>query len=176
MTENSGDRDKGGKAVRRRTAARLCAVQALYQAEMTGVPASRLIDEFVSHRLNDAAHSEGFGKPDKAFFKILVEGSSNEIPTTDEMISSVLMEGWTFDRLETIMRAILRAGAYELLSLSDVPSAVVISEYVDIAHCFFNEKEPGFVNGVLDRLAGVVREDEATDGNGGNIEQGNGSQ
>ena len=143
----------------RRTAARLAAVQSLYQMAITGIPAPHVISEFKELRLNDGAEDESLGTADPVFYERLTAGVTSDFRTVDELVSAALSDDWSIDRLEVIVRNILECGAYELLAHDDVPAAVVISEYVDVAHAFFSEKEPGFINGVLDRIAHTVRED-----------------
>lgn len=144
----------------RRTAARLAAVQTLYQMAITGTPAPRVIAEFKELRLGGGDENESFGPADPGFYETLAAGVAADLEAADRLIDGALSEDWSLDRLETIVRSILQCGAYELLARGDVPAAVVISEYVDVAHAFFAEKEPGFINGVLDRIARTVRADE----------------
>jgi N utilization substance protein B len=156
-------------AERRRTAARLAAVQALYQIEVTGSSPANVVIEFTRHHLAGDAEGEGFGTADEALFADLVEGAAARREDIDRGISSVLTPDWPLERLEIILRAILRASVYELLARPDIPARVIISEYLDIAHAFFAGKEPGLVNGVLDRLARTLRpeglrDDEADSG------------
>jgi len=132
-----------------RRAARLAAVQALYQLNMNDVAPAVVIAEFVGHRLERHA--------DQPLFSDLVGGVAARVAALDEMIGAALVEGWTVERLETVLRAILRAGAYELVARPDIPPRVAISEYVEIAHAFFGGREPGLVNGVLHRLAQQLR-------------------
>ena len=161
-----------GGAGRRRSVARLLAVQALYQIEINKVDASggaavdAVIAEFVKHRLGQEIEGENYGEADRALFADIVRSASSRQGELDGMLSAALSEEWPLLRLETILRAILRAGAYELLGRSDVPPRVVISEYLDVAHAFFAGKEPGMVNGVLDRLARVLRQDDPDHGLG----------
>lgn len=142
---------------RRRTASRLAAVQALYQIDVTGASPANVVMEFVKHRLAGDAELESFGAADERLFADLVEGTSARREDIDRGISSALTADWPLERLEIILRAILRAAVYELLARPDVPKRVIISEYLDIAHAFFAGKEPGLVNGVLDRLARTLR-------------------
>jgi N utilization substance protein B len=146
---------------RRRTAARLAAVQALYQIELAGAPVDSVIGEFVHHRIGRDTDDVRFGDADPEFFAMLVRGADGRRDELDALIGDALTPDWPLARLETVLRAILRAGAYELLACGDVPAAVVISEYLDIGHAFFAGKEPGLVNGVLDRLARSLRPEEA---------------
>jgi N utilization substance protein B len=154
-----------GGAGRRRSAARLAAVQALYQIEITGVlPGSaeveKVVGEFVRDRLGKEIDGHIYNEADQAMFADIVRGASTRLRDIDGMIASALSPEWPIERLETVLRAILRAGAYELLARIDVPARVAISEYLDVAHAFFGGKEPALVNGVLDRLAHVLRADE----------------
>ncbi len=142
---------------RRRTAARLAAVQALYQMEVSGTSPANVVMEFIRHRLGHEGEGESFGAADERLFEDLVEGASARRGELDQRIAAVLTPDWPLERLEIILRAILRAGAYELLARPEVPVRVAISEYIDIAHAFFAGKEPGLVNGVLDRLARTLR-------------------
>jgi transcription antitermination protein NusB len=142
---------------RKRSAARLAAVQALYQIDLSGAEPAPVIAEFRKHRLGREIDGEQYAEADTALFANLVEGAVERQADLDAAISGALTPDWPLERLETVLRAILRAGAYELLVRGDVPARVVISEYLDIAHAFFAGKEPGLVNGVLDRLAHVLR-------------------
>lgn len=142
---------------RRRTASRLAAVQALYQIELAGVSPATAVVEFSRHNLADGDGEEGFGEQDERLFAELVEGTSARRADIDRGLVAALTPDWPLERLEIILRAILRAGAYELLARPDVPARVVINEYLDIAHAFFTGKEPALVNGVLDRLARTLR-------------------
>lgn len=140
-----------------RSAARLGAVQALYQAELSQTAPSLLISEFLDHRLGKELEGERYKAADKAFFGDLVEGVSSRGSEIDEALTAALPSNWPLERLENLVRAILRCGAYELIARPDVPTPVVINEYVDVAHAFFAEGEPAFVNGVLDTVARRAR-------------------
>lgn len=153
--------EKSTSSIRRRTAARLAAVQALYQIDLTGTPVETVVAEFAHHRLGHEADDEHLGEVDTVLFADIVRGASKRRADLDPMIGAALAPDWPLERLETVLRAILRAGAYELLSRADVPAPVVISEYLDVAHAFFGDKEPGLVNGVLDRLARTLRSEES---------------
>lgn len=142
---------------RSRSAARLAAVQALYQQEMEGTPVPRLLKEFHDHRLGATIGDAQYLDAERSFFDDLVTGVEARRSDVDAAISSRLAKGWSLDRLDRPMRAILRAGAYELLARRDVPVASVISEYVDVAHAFYDKRESGFVNGLLDAIAKEVR-------------------
>ncbi|QIK78954.1 transcription antitermination factor NusB [Sphingomonas piscis] len=140
-----------------RSAARLAAVQALYQHEMEGTPIPRLIREFHEHRLGATIEDVEYAEAEQSFFDDLVSGASARRLEIDQKISARLAEGWSLERLDRPMRAILRAGAYELLARADVPVGSVISEYVDVAHAFYDKKESAFVNGLLDGIAKDAR-------------------
>lgn len=142
---------------RSRSAARLAAVQALYQQEMEGTPVERLLKEFHDHRLGATIEDERYHDAERDFFDDIVTGTQSRREEIDDLISARLAEGWTLERLDRPMRAILRAGAYELLARADVPVATVISEYVDVAHAFYDKRESGFVNGLLDAIAKSAR-------------------
>ena len=142
---------------RSRSAARLAAVQALYQQEMEATPVPRLLKEFHDHRLGAVIEDEQYHEAERSFFDDIVTGVDARRDEIDALIGERLAQGWTLDRLDRPMRAILRAGAYELVARPDVPVASVISEYVDVAHAFYDKRESGFVNGLLDAIAKEVR-------------------
>jgi len=140
-----------------RSAARLAAVQALYQRHMEATPLTKLLDEFHQHRLGHEIDEAQFAKAEVAFFDDLVGGVIARGEEIDALLGERLAEGWTLVRLDKTMLQILRTGAYELLARADVPTGSVISEYVDVAHAFFAERDAKFVNGVLDAVAKAVR-------------------
>ena len=142
---------------RSRSAARLAAVQALYQQEMEGTPIARLLREFHEHRLGATIEDEQYFDAERDFFDDVVSGVDSRRSEIDEAIAAKLAEGWSLERLDRPMRAILRAGTYELLARKDVPVGSVISEYVDVAHAFHDKRESGFVNGLLDAVAKEAR-------------------
>ena len=142
---------------RSRSAARLAAVQALYQQEMEGIPIARLLREFHEHRLGATIEEAQFVEAEQSFFDDVVSGVDALRIEIDDAIADKLAEGWSLDRLDRPMRAILRAGTYELLARKDVPVGSVISEYVDVAHAFYDKRESGFVNGLLDAVAKEAR-------------------
>jgi N utilization substance protein B len=142
---------------RSRSAARLAAVQALYQHDMEGTPVPRLIKEFHDHRLGATIEDERYHDAERDFFDDLVSGAEARREEIDALISDRLAQGWSLERLDRPMRAILRAGAYEIIARADVPVASVISEYVDVAHAFYDKRESGFVNGLLDAIAKHAR-------------------
>jgi N utilization substance protein B len=143
---------------RSRSAARLAAVQALYQQEMEGTPTARLLKEFHDHRLGATIEDAQYHAAERDFFDDIVTGTHARRAEIDGLISQRLAEGWTLERLDRPMRALLRAGAYELIARPDVPVASVITEYVDVAHAFFDKRESGFVNGLLDAIAKEARQ------------------
>ena len=141
-----------------RSAARLAAVQATYQNAINpDLTVKQLVKQFTDYRLGKTIDDVLMAAADGSFFADLVTGIEAEKVTIDGLIAKALKEGWPEDRLETTVRAILRAGCFELTARPDVPTAVVINEYLDIAHAFFAGKEVGFINGVLDRIAKEVR-------------------
>ena len=146
---------------RSRSAARLAAVQALYQQEMEGTPTARLLKEFHDHRLGATIEDAQYHAAERDFFDDIVTGTHARRAEIDGLISQRLAEGWTLERLDRPMRAVLRAGAYELIARPDVPVASVITEYVDVAHAFFDKRESGFVNGLLDAIAKEARQTSA---------------
>jgi N utilization substance protein B len=143
-----------------RSAARLAVVQALYQMDMSGIDLNEVVSEFETHRLGQEIEGDQYNKAEAVFFRDLVEGVVREQRKLDPLIDEQLAEGWRLNRVDSILRAILRAGTYELALRDDVPARVVISEYIDIAHAFFGDEEPRVVNGILDRLAHKVRAKE----------------
>lgn len=140
-----------------RSAARLAAVQALYQIHMEGTLLTMLLDEFHRHRLGAEIEGDQYVQAEVAFFDDVVKGVDARRDEIDELLSGKLAEGWRLERLDKTMLQILRAGAWELLARADIPTATVISEYVDVAHAFFEAREAKFVNGVLDAVAKAVR-------------------
>ncbi|WCM25768.1 transcription antitermination factor NusB [Sphingomonas sp. QA11] len=140
-----------------RAAARLAATQALYQHEMEGAAVAALLHEFHQHRLGATIEDAEYAEAEVDFFDDLVKGTVARQSEIDSAISGKLAKGWVLERLDRSMRAILRAGTYELLARMDVPVATVITEYVDVAHAFFDKREAGFVNGLLDAIAKDVR-------------------
>ena len=140
-----------------RSAARLAAVQALYQLEMEGTALPVLLHEFHQHRLGATIEDVTYAPAEHAFFDDVVSGVDARRAEIDALIAGKLASGWSLDRLDRPMRQILRAGTYELLARPDVPVGTVISEYVDVAHAFYERRETGFVNGLLDGIAKAVR-------------------
>ena len=140
-----------------RSVARLAAVQALYQMEVSGAGAEAVVREFTDHRFDRDIEGHTLAQADEAFFGEVVRGVVGEQADIDRAITKRLAEGWRLERIDATLRAILRAGAWELMRRPDVPHEVVIDEYVEIAKSFFEGPEPGFVNGALDAVAQDVR-------------------
>ena len=140
-----------------RSAARLAAVQALYQRQMEGTAVAKLLNEFHQHRLGKEIEEEQYADAEVAFFDDVVGGYVARAEEIDTLLADRLGEGWTLARLDKTLLQILRAGAYELLARPDIPVGTAISEYVDVAHAFFDRREAKFVNGVLDAVAKAVR-------------------
>jgi N utilization substance protein B len=147
-----------------RSAARMAALQALYQLEMTGAAPDEVIEEFVRHRFGQNPEGDleaGTAAPeDEVFFADVVKGVLRHQTEIDRAIARGLASGWTLSRIDSILRALLRAAVYELVARRDIPAKVVIDEYVDLARDFFHGDEPGFVNAMLDRLAHAKRATE----------------
>jgi N utilization substance protein B len=156
---------------RPRSAARMAAVQALYQMDVAGTDVTEVIDEFVSVRFGDGAAIEDedassnvLESPDAVFFSDILKGVVRRQRDVDPLIDQQLATGWRLVRVDSILRAILRAGVFELLERPDVPARVTINEYINVAHAFFSEDEPRVVNGVLDRIAHKLRSTELNPG------------
>ena len=141
-----------------RAAARLAATQALYQHEMEGTPQAVLLAEFHQHRLGAEIEDAEYNKADADFFDDVVSGALARSAEIDAAIAAKLSKDWSLHRLDKPMRALLRAATYELLARADVATGTVISEYVDVARAFYEKREAGFVNGVLDAVAKEVRD------------------
>ena len=143
-----------------RSAARLAAVQALYQMEVSGKGVTDALAEFEAFWIGREVEGIAFKPAENAFFRDILAGVVREQRPVDVKIDAALADGWPLKRIEAVLRAILRAGAYELMFRKDVPARVAISEYVEVAHSFYSEDEPGLVNAVLDALARDVRGNE----------------
>jgi N utilization substance protein B len=144
----------------RRQAARLAAVQALYQWQEGEHAPAEIIEQFLSVRTSEAGEGGMQRDADRPLFKDVVEGSVSHREELEQSVATALAEGWTWPRIDRLVRAILLAGAYELLHRQDVPAKVAINEYVEIAHAFYDQGEPNFVNSVLDRVARQSRASE----------------
>ena len=140
-----------------RSAARLAAVQALYQQQMEGTKLARLLDEFHQHRLGKQIDEDQYADAEVDFFDDIVAGVDARRDEIDNTLVSKLAEGWTLARLDKTMLQILRCGTYELIARADVPTGTAINEYVEVAKAFFDDREAKFVNGVLDAVAKDVR-------------------
>jgi transcription antitermination protein NusB len=144
----------------RRGAARLAAVQALYQMDIAGKGLNDILAEFEGHWLGREVEGEQYLPAEAAFFRDIVAGFAAEQRRLDPLIDQTLSNGWPLKRVEAIVRAVLRAGAYELDKRTDIPARVVVSEYVAVANAFVEREETGMVNAVLDTLARRFREGE----------------
>jgi N utilization substance protein B len=138
-----------------RHAARLAAVQALYQMEMSGGGADEVAEEFIAHRFEEL-----LVQPDADFFTTILQGVPPHQVEIDRTVAGSLSEKWKLERVDSILRAILRCGVFELIARRDVPAKVVIDEYVAVAGAFFGADEPGFVNAALDAIARRKRASE----------------
>ena len=155
MTKAAAPSD--GRRANRRGAARLAAVQALYQMDLAATPLHEILAEFESHRLGREVDGDEYLPAEAAHFRDVVGGVVADQRRLDPMIDQALQKGWPLKRIETVLRAILRAGVYELDKKPDVPARVVVTEYVDVAHAFVDREETGMVNAVLDQLARHLR-------------------
>lgn len=129
----------------------------MYQMEMEDTPLAKLLHEFHEHRLGATIEDQTYEQAEVDFFDDIVSGADARREEIDALIAARLAEGWSLKRLDRPMRAILRAGTYELLARADVPAASVINEYLDVAHAFYDKRETGFVNGLLDGIAKEIR-------------------
>jgi N utilization substance protein B len=151
---------KPARKANKRGAARLAAVQALYQMDLAGTGLNEILAEFESHWLGGEVEGAQYRPAEAAYFRDIVGGVVREQTRLDPLIDAALNRGWPLKRIETILRAVLRAGAYELACRADVPARVVIAEYIDIAAAFVDDEETGMVNAVLDQLAHQLRAGE----------------
>ncbi len=171
MTQKSGRPISA--AARRKSSARLAAVQALYQIDLAGATPDQVLNDFLQHGIAaNALRSETneydqereietpLVTPDGELLAGIVRGTLARRDAVDEMIAGALSKDWSMERLEAVLRAILRAGAFELSTRTDIPPKVTISEFVDVAHAFYTGTEPKLVNAVLDRIARVVRAED----------------
>lgn len=145
------------KPANKRGAARLAAVQALYQMDVAGSGLLEITAEYESFRLGKEVDGELYRKADPQWFRAILSGVVENQKSIDPVIRQSLTDDWPLSRLDSTLRAILRAAVYELLKRQDVPVPVIVSEYVDIAKAFYEEDEPKLVNAVLDRVARRVR-------------------
>lgn len=158
--DKPADTRSSANAVRpanKRGVARLAAVQALYQMDVGGAPLTSVVSEFTAFRLGKEIDGEQYRDADAQWFKHILAGVVEDQKFLDPYIHTALTEDWPLKRIDSLLRAILRSGGYELLRRKDVPAKVIISEYIDVTKAFFEDDEPGLVNGVLDRLAHELR-------------------
>jgi len=148
------------KKANKRGAARLAAVQALYQMDIGGAGINDIFAEFESHWLGNEVEGDQYLPAEEAFFRDVVAGVLRDQNKLDPLIDDALSKGWPLARIEAILRAVMRAGSYELEHRKDIPARVIISEYVDVAHAFVEGDETGMVNAVLDQLARQLRAGE----------------
>lgn len=145
-----------------RATARLAAVQALYQMELANTDLSEILAGFKARgAVGDDDDDDELAPADLDHFEDIVRGVVADQVKIDRAINNVLVDGWKMPRLDATLRAILRAGAFELTHRPDIPYKVAITEYINVAHAFFEGDEPGFANGVLDHIARIVREETA---------------
>lgn len=153
-------------AAENRSAARLAAAQALYQMEVTGKGLKEILAEFETWWIGQEVEGEQYKPAEIAFFRSIVSGVVEDQIAIDRAVDQTLADGWPLRRIEALMRAILRAGAFELLKRGDIPARVAIKEYVDVAGAFFGKEEAGMINAVLDGLARQTRPKEFASGAG----------
>jgi len=157
-----------GKGTMPRSKARMAAVQALYQMELAGTDVTDVVAEFQRMRFHPVEPSpaedddspSGLEEADATFFSEVVHGVVRRQRDIDPLVHEQLAAGWRLVRVDAILRAILRAGTFELMERRDVPGRVVINEYINVAHAFFDEEEPRVVNGVLDKIGRRLRAEE----------------
>ena len=160
--KKASDKGPGDRKANRRGAARLAAPQALYQMDIAGAGIGDIFAEFESHWLGNEVEGDTYLPAEAAFFKDVVSGVVRDQGKLDPLIDKALESGWPLKRIDAILRATLRAGAYELEHRKDIPARVVVSEYVDVAHAFVDKDETGMVNAVLDQIARQFRASEFT--------------
>ena len=162
MAHAPANSDKDARKANKRGAARLAAVQALYQMDIAGAGLNDILAQFESHWLGREVEGAQYLPAEAAFFRDIVTGVVREQRALDPQIDEALQSSWPLKRIETVLRAAMRAGAYELAHRRDVPARVVIAEYADVAAAFVERDETGMVNAVLDLLARKLRGDEFT--------------
>lgn len=150
-------RRTGRAAGRRRSSARLAAAQALFQLRQGGQSVDEIVEQFLTVRILDRGEAGMPGDADREFFEELVDGAAVNAAEIDALLTGAVPAGWSLERMDPVLRAILSAAVFELKWRPDVPARVAIDEYVEVAHAFFGEREPKFVNGALDRLARSLR-------------------
>ncbi len=154
------DKERSTAPANKRGAARLAAVQALYQMEIGGTGVVEIVEEYERLRLGKEIDGETYRAADVSWFRGIVSGVVGEQKKIDPLIHSSLTPDWPLARIDATLRAVLRCGVFELINRKDVPAKVVISEYVDVAKAFFESEEPKMVNGVLDRVTRRIRAGE----------------
>jgi len=154
---NDDKTERPVKTANQRGAARLAAVQALYQMDIGGTGVLEIVAEYETHRLGQELDGATYLKADAAWFRSIVSGVVRDQVRLDPLIAAALQDDWALSRLDSTVRAILRAGVFEITDRKDVPVAVIVTEYVEIAQAFFDDDEPKLVNAVLDRIAKQVR-------------------
>jgi transcription antitermination protein NusB len=157
MTERGAHRDQKARKANKRGVARLLAVQALYQMDMAGTGVNEILTQFESYWLGGEIEGVQYLPAEKAFFCDVVSGVVGQQRELDPLIDEALQSGWPLQRIDAVLRAVLRAGAYELIHRRDVPSRVIVSEYSDVASAFVERDETGMINAVLDQLARKLR-------------------
>ena len=162
MAKGATSGEKEERKANKRGAARLAAVQALYQMDIAGAGLNDILAQFESHWLGREVEGAQYLPAEAAFFRDIVTGVVREQRALDPQIDEALQSSWPLKRIETVLRAAMRAGAYELAHRRDVPARVVVSEYADVAAAFVERDETGMVNAVLDLLARKLRGDEFT--------------
>ena len=160
MSGPQGEERKDERKANRRGAARLAAVQALYQMDIAGTDLSEILAEFESHWLGGEVEGDKYLPADANLFRDIVRGVVADQRKLDPVIDQVLTKGWPLKRIEALVRAVLRAGAFEIENRKDIPARVIVSEYVDVANAFVDRDETGMVNAVLDMLARSARAEE----------------
>lgn len=155
--------DAQTRPANKRGAARLGAVQALYQMDIAGTPLQQVVAEFESVRLGKEIDGEQYLEADAAYFRGILAGVVKEQVQLDPLIHKALTSDWPLARIDSLLRAVLRAATFEILKRKDVPAKVIINEYVDVTKAYFLEDEPKMVNGVLDHIARDVRASEFTE-------------
>lgn len=157
MTGSPADASPEPRGANKRGAARLAAVQALYQMDLAGSGVLEIAAEYETFRLGKEVDGQQYRDADAQWFRAILAGVVEDQKTIDPIIRQSLTEDWPLSRLDTTLRAIMRAGVYEIMRRQDVPVAVIVTEYVDIAKAFYVEEEPKLVNAVLDRVSRRVR-------------------
>lgn len=157
MVADAARNDRDTRKANKRGAARLAAVQALYQMDLAGTGLNEILAEFEGHWLGREVEGAQYLPAEAAFFRDIVSGVVREQRELDPLIDEALAKSWPLRRIETVLRAVLRAGAYELTHRADVPARVVVAEYADVTAAFVERDETGMVNAVLDHLARRLR-------------------